>query len=382
MFDSFRKQPNISFLGKPMATITLRDIRKSYGKNTVLDGLSLTINHGECFTLLGPSGCGKSVLLRLIAGFETPDTGLISIGDQVVTDVAAGRELPPNDRGLGVVFQEYAVWPHMTVFDNIGYPLKLQKLSSKEITDRVMEAVAQVNLTGMERRLPSQLSGGQQQRVALARALIARPPLMLLDEPLNNLDANLREEMRFEIKELQKKLDITILYVTHDQEIGLAISDRLAIMDANGNIRQIGTPEEIFERPADDYVFRFMGVANFLPSTYRDGKVSIGNQQLAATSTPTESGDWMLGCRPSEIDLSRDGPGLHGVGKRASFLGATMDYLVEVDGVPLRVLLDTYEAIDGGKLLAENESCRVAFHNLQWFKPDTIISANRTESQI
>ncbi len=362
-----------------MATITLKDIRKSYGKHVVLDGLSLTINHGECFTLLGPSGCGKSVLLRLIAGFETPDTGSVAIGDQIVTDSSTGRELPPNDRGLGVVFQEYAVWPHMTVFDNIGYPLKLQKLPKQEISDRVMEAVAQVNLTGMEKRLPSQLSGGQQQRVALARALIARPPLMLLDEPLNNLDANLREEMRFEIKELQKKLDITILYVTHDQEIGLAISDRLAIMDTHGNIRQIGTPEEIFEHPSDDYIFRFMGVANFLPSSYRDGKVMIGQQVLNASSTPASAGDWMLGCRPSEIDLSRDGPGLQGLVKRASFLGATMDYLIEVDGVPLRVLQDTYEAIDGGKLLNENENCRVAFHNLHWFKPDNAALANAGE---
>ncbi|MEN3929841.1 ABC transporter ATP-binding protein [Microvirga sp. W0021] len=365
-----------------MATITLNNIRKSYGKHVVLDNLSLKINHGECFTLLGPSGCGKSVLLRLIAGFETPDTGTIAIGDQVVTDSDKGQELPPNDRGLGVVFQEYAVWPHMTVFDNIGYPLKLQKLPANEIKDRVMEAVAQVNLTGMEQRLPSQLSGGQQQRVALARALIARPPLMLLDEPLNNLDANLREEMRFEIKELQRALDITILYVTHDQEIGLAISDRLAIMDEKGAIRQIGTPEDIFERPADDYIFRFMGVANFLPSLYQDGKVKIANQILSASSTPETTGDWMLGCRPSEIDLNRDGQGLQGLVKRASFLGATMDYLVDIGGVEVRVLQDTYEAIDGGKLFKENENCHVTFHNLHWFKPDAELLSNNNANMV
>ncbi len=352
-----------------MATITMLDIHKSYGEHTVLNGLSLKIEHGECFTLLGPSGCGKTVLLRLIAGFEAPDKGTILIGDQIVTNTSQGIDLPPNDRGLGVVFQDYAVWPHMSVFDNIAYPLKLQNLPIQEINDRVMEAVRQVNLTNLEKRLPSQLSGGQQQRVALARALVARPPLMLLDEPLNNLDANLREEMRFEIKELQKQLDITILYVTHDQEIGLAISDRLAIMDETGGIRQIGTPQDIFERPADDFVFRFMGVSNFMPASYHNGEVCIGQQKLVATSMPSSSGDWMLGCRPSEIDLSHDGPGLRGTVRRASFLGATMDYLVEVDGIPLRVQQDTHEAIDGGKLMKENQPCRVSFHNLHWFRP-------------
>ncbi len=362
-----------------MATISLRNIRKSYGSHTVLDGLSLTIEHGECFTLLGPSGCGKTVLLRLIAGFEAPDAGSILIGDQAVTDIQAGIDLPPNDRGLGVVFQEYAVWPHMSVFDNIAYPLKLQNRPQAEIKDRVMEAVRQVNLTDLEQRLPSQLSGGQQQRVALARALVARPPLMLLDEPLNNLDANLREEMRFEIKELQKALGITILYVTHDQEIGLAISDRLAIMDEKGAIRQIGTPQQIFEQPADDYVFRFMGVANFLPASFREGQVRIGSQSLAATSTPPQAGDWMLGCRPSEIELTHKGDGLTGLVKRASFLGATMDYLVEVDGVPVRVLQDTHEALNKGELLQESQPCRVAFHNLHWFRPDASLTAATKE---
>ncbi len=351
-----------------MANVVLSDIKKNYGKNNVLAGLSLTLNHGECFTLLGPSGCGKTVLLRLIAGFESPDQGRICIGDQVVTDRSAHIDLPPNHRGLGVVFQEYAVWPHMTVFDNIAYPLKLQKCPAQELNERVMEAVTQVNLTGMEQRLPSQLSGGQQQRVALARALVARPPLMLLDEPLCNLDANLREEMRFEIKELQKKLDITILYVTHDQEIGLAISDRLAIMDEQGVIRQIGTPEEIFERPADDYVFRFMGVANFLPASFYDNQVKIGQQHIEASSFPPAAGEWMLGCRPTEIELSRDhSSGVVGVIKRASFLGATTDYLIDIEGVTIRVLQDTYTALNENKLMVENEKCYVHFHHLHWF---------------
>ena len=223
-----------------MATIQFEGIAKRYGQHHVLDNLSLSIPHGECFTLLGPSGCGKTVLLRLIAGFEAPDTGIIRIGDAVVADARSGLTISPDSRGLGVVFQDYAVWPHMTVFDNVSYPLKLAGKTPREIADRVMHTIGLVNMTGLEKRLPSELSGGQQQRVALARALVASPSLMLLDEPLSNLDANLREEMRFEIRELQRKLDITVLYVTHDQEIALAISDRMAIMDANGAIRQIG----------------------------------------------------------------------------------------------------------------------------------------------
>lgn len=351
-----------------MATITLSDITKRYGDHTVIKNLSLTLNHGECFTLLGPSGCGKSVLLRLIAGFESPESGSIAIGDDVVTDIAKNIDVPSNNRGLGVVFQEYAVWPHMTVYDNIAYPLKLKKLPKDEIREKVMAAVTQVNLIDLEQRFPSQLSGGQQQRVALARALVAKPPLMLLDEPLSNLDANLREEMRFEINELQKALDITILYVTHDQEIGLAISDRIAIMDDKGNIRQIGTPEEIYETPTDDYVFRFMGVANFLPVTYEQGQLHLGQQTVSLSSLPDKEGQWMLGSRPFDVELNRSGEGLKGIIKRASFLGSTMDYLVDISGIEIRVTEDTYGAIERDALFKANEECFVNFHAVHWFE--------------
>jgi len=197
-----------------MDIIRVEDVSKSYGSRSILNNLSLTIKKGECFTLLGPSGCGKTVLLRLIAGFESPDAGRIYLDDTLV--------MPPENRGIGLVFQDYAVWPHMTVFDNVGYPLKIAKRPKEEIRERVMEMVEIVGMKDLEKRLPSELSGGQQQRVALARALVGKPALLLLDEPLSNLDANLREEMRFEIKELQRKLNVTVLYVTHDQEIGLA----------------------------------------------------------------------------------------------------------------------------------------------------------------
>ena len=194
-----------------MDIIRVEDVSKSYGSRSILSGMSLTIKRGECFTLLGPSGCGKTVLLRLIAGFESPDAGKIYLDNTLVTDPAAQVEVPPENRGIGLVFQDYAVWPHMTVFDNVAYPLKIAKRPKDEIRTRVMEMVAIVGMKGLENRLPSELSGGQQQRVALARALVGKPALLLLDEPLSNLDANLREEMRFEIKELQRKLNVTVL---------------------------------------------------------------------------------------------------------------------------------------------------------------------------
>jgi iron(III) transport system ATP-binding protein len=362
-----------------MASIQLQGIRKSYGENTVLRELSLTVNDGECFTLLGPSGCGKTVLLRLMAGFEKSDAGSIRIGERLVSDAAASVNVAPNERDLGVVFQDYAVWPHMTVFDNIAYPLKLAKVAQTQLRARVMDAVGQVNLRGLEDRMPSQLSGGQQQRVALARALVAKPSLLLLDEPLCNLDANLREEMRFEIKELQKDLGITIFYVTHDQEIALAISDRMAIMDEKGIIRQIGAPDEIFEQPADDFVFRFMGVANFLP-VYREpggGWVAGGGQRLPWDPPDSDACAWLAGFRPSDVRLGRGGEGLRCRVKRASFLGAMMDYLIEVDGAQFRTQIETHAALAQGLMFGESEACTATFHSVHWFKAGEIPAGKR-----
>lgn len=352
-----------------MATITFENISKTFDSNEVLKNLSLVVNDGECFTLLGPSGCGKTVLLRLLAGFDVPDSGRILIDKEVVADPAAGIDIQPDQRGLGVVFQDYAVWPHMTVFDNIAYPLKLKELDKESIYRQVMEVVDLVNLTGLEKRLPSQLSGGQQQRVALARALVAKPSLMLLDEPLNNLDANLREEMRFEIKELQKKLGITILYVTHDQEIALAISDRLAIMDKDGVIQQIGTPWEIYEKSENEMVFKFMGLANFIPVRVEQGRhfIGQGNQVIQWGELPPQNGKF--GCRPSDIILTKSGDGLQGKIARASFLGAVMDYMIEIDGVSLRTEISTNYALHNNLMFEEGEACVVNFHDLLWF-PD------------
>lgn len=354
--------------------IKVENVAKGYAKHQVLQNLNLGIKKGECFTLLGPSGCGKTVLIRLIAGHEVPDSGKISIDNTVVADSASGEYIPPERRGLGIVFQDYAVWPHMTVYENIAYPLKMEKRPKDEIDKLVMDMVEIVGMKGLEKRLPSELSGGQQQRVALARALVADPSVMLLDEPLSNLDANLREEMRFEIKALQRKFGITVMYVTHDQEVALAISDRIAIMDNEGRIRQIGTPYEIFEKPADLFIFKFMGIANFLAVREENGKfvVGAGTQEVPWEAPQGSAASWVAGFRPSDVEIHRDGPGLKGIIHRANFLGATMDYSIDIDGEHLRTELETHTAINNNLMFKEGEECYITFRSLLWFDAEQL----------
>jgi iron(III) transport system ATP-binding protein len=356
-----------------MAEVRIAGLVKGYGGKRVLDGLDLRLAEGECFTLLGPSGCGKTVLMRLIAGFESLDAGGIAIGGGEVANATSGLHVPPDQRGIGVVFQDYAVWPHMSVAENIAYPLKIGRVARDELQERTNAAVALVGLTGLGERLPSQLSGGQQQRVALARALVSRPKLLLLDEPLNNLDANLREEMRFEIRELQQRLGITVFYVTHDQEIALAIADRVAVMDEQGRLRQTGTPRELFDCPDDPYVFRFLGIANFLALRRGGGAWRLADGQTEWQGPPPErtGDDAAIGFRPTDVILARSGIGLPGTVRRASFLGAQMDYLIEVAGTTVRAALDSRQCLDQGLMFAEGERCRLRFHAVQWFdSPD------------
>ncbi|MBF0528750.1 MAG: ABC transporter ATP-binding protein [Deltaproteobacteria bacterium] len=353
-----------------MASIRLEQVNKIYGRKSVIQDLNLEIQDGECFTLLGPSGCGKTVILRLIAGFEAPNTGRIFIGDHLVSSPADGINHPPETRRIGVVFQDYAVWPHKSVLENVIYPLIIKKVPSPEANRQARLAIDQVNLSGLETRLPSQLSGGQQQRVALARALVAGPEVMLLDEPLSNLDANLREEMRFEIKELQRRTGVPILYVTHDQEVALAISDRLAVMDEHGTIRQIGPPNQVFEYPKDSYVFRFMGVANFIPMVEREGRLVIdGLSQLFnwPISPSKEIKAPVAGCRPTDLELTRDGTGVQGRVERRSFLGPIVDFRVALGRAMVRVQMETREVLNKDLMLGSGEACGVIFHNLQWF---------------
>jgi iron(III) transport system ATP-binding protein len=277
--------------------ISVRELQKSFagarGEVKALRGVSFEVGKGELFTLLGPSGCGKTTTLRSIAGLERPKAGEITVKDRVVFSSAKGIFIAPNRRGFGMVFQSYAIWPHMNVFQNAAFPLEVGngRHSRAGIQDKVMKVLTAVQLDRLAQREATTLSGGQQQRLALARALVMEPALLLLDEPLSNLDAKLREKMRFELKRLQRELRITTVYVTHDQAEALALSHEIAVMN-EGRIQQIGTPREIYERPASQFVADFVGNTNFVEG------VATG-----ATSVRTELGDVAV---TNEQDLHRD----------------------------------------------------------------------------
>lgn len=244
-------------MGLNMVNVKLRNVTKRFEDVVAVDHVNLDVKHGEFIVLVGPSGCGKTTLLRCIAGLEVVDEGRIYFDDEDITD------LPPYKRGTGMVFQNYALWPHMTVYDNIAYGLRIRKLPKREIDRRVRWALKLVKLEGLEKRYPTQLSGGQQQRVALARALVVEPKVLLLDEPLSNLDAKLRVEMREEIKKLQRQLGITTIYVTHDQEEAMTIADRMAVMN-KGRILQVGRPDEVYRNPKNIFVASFLGRCTIL----------------------------------------------------------------------------------------------------------------------
>src|SRR4051812_13862837 len=251
-----------------MVAVLVEDVSRTFGDFVAVNHVSLKVERGEFVTLLGPSGCGKTTTLRMVAGLEQNTGGRISIADRVVSDAASGLFVPPDHRQLGMVFQSYAIWPHMTVFDNVAYPLKIRRRSKTEIRNRVMAVLRLVEMDKFAERPAPALSGGQQQRVAIARALVFEPEVLLLDEPLSNLDARLRTQMGDEFRALQKRLGITSLYVTHDQEEAMALSDRVVVMQG-GNILQIGAPEEIYQRPNSRAVAAFFGSPNLL-----DAKVS------------------------------------------------------------------------------------------------------------
>lgn len=323
--------------------LTLDHITKKFpgrgqeGVVSAVDDLSLEIGKGEFFTLLGPSGCGKTTTLRLIAGFEFPTSGHLSLDGRQL------EQVPPNKRDMAMVFQSYAIFPHLSVFENIAYGLRIKKLSNDEIRRRVAQIMALTKLTGLENRMPNQMSGGQQQRVALARALVVEPKVLLFDEPLSNLDAKLREEMRFEIRDLQRRLNITSIYVTHDQEEALALSDRIAIMN-KGRLAQLGTPEDIYQVPRSKFVADFIGLANFLPAQVQavhDGRatVDVGAHTLQVTALFNETAGLVF-IRPGDIKIVDERAQeniLAGQITKATYLGEKIDYRVRVDETELRV---------------------------------------------
>ena len=326
--------------------IVLHDIVKRFGALEAVSHVSLDIGAGELFTLLGPSGCGKTTILRLIGGFHEPDRGEIYFSGKNVTGI------PPYERNIGMVFQNYALWPHMTIFDNIAYGLKLKKVTRGKIGEKVAHALNLVNLKGLEKRYPGQLSGGQQQRVALARALVLNPDVLLLDEPLSNLDAKIRLQVRAEIRKLQKELAITTVYVTHDQEEALTLSDRIAVIE-QGRLLQIGTPWDLYERPANPFVADFIGINNLIPGQLQAkaetrGSVTVKTAIgifLSETDTRLETGDRCMICvRPETASIGEMGPAeehvnrILGTVSFASFIGNTIRYDVEIgEGLIFRV---------------------------------------------
>ena len=319
-----------------MATVTIKNVTKAFGDNVVLRAFNATFQDGEFITLLGPSGCSKTTILRIIAGFEKPTDGEVYLDGQLVS---GGKTfIPPEKRGVGMVFQNYAVWPHMNVTDNVGYPLKIQNVPKEERQQRVMKMLELVHLKEYAERFPNQLSGGQQQRVALARALVAQPSLLLLDEPLSNLDAKLRESMRFEISAIQKELGITVIYVTHDQSEAMAMSDRIVVMSM-GKVQQIGRPYEIYTQPANQMVADFIGLVNFIPATAKGDRIFVSGLENMSFPNPRKlAGEAVIAVRPENITISKSGGMVKGVMHHRFYMGDSVDYRVKVKDQFIRVI--------------------------------------------
>ena len=325
-----------------MASLELRGLTKRYGGTAVVDGIDLEIEHGLLVCLLGPSGCGKTTTLRLIAGFVEPSAGEIRVGDRVISSPAL--TVPPEQRKMSMIFQSYALWPHMTVTQNIGYGLTLRRLPQDEIARRLEAILRVTKLEALAARYPGELSGGQQQRVALARALVVEPETLLLDEPLSNLDANLREEMRFELRRLHDTYRYTTIYVTHDQAEAMTTADRIVVM-RNGRIEQAGTPEEIYQRPQSEFVARFIGGTNILRGQRLDAThAEIHGLALRCTGGELRDGACAISVRFHEARLFTTAPpsGTENFAPvrviRQIFLGAGRDHFVELaDGQSLRV---------------------------------------------
>ena len=336
-----------------MAPVELRGLTKRFAALSVVDNVSLRIDHGQLVCLLGPSGCGKTTTLRLIAGFLEPSDGEIRVGDRLVSSRV--RTLPPEQRKMSMIFQSYALWPHMTVTENIVYGLRLRKMDRDTIAKKLAAILATTKLEPLAQRYPGELSGGQQQRVALARALIVEPETLLLDEPLSNLDANLREEMRFEIRRLHDEYRYTTVYVTHDQSEAMTTADLIAVMNS-GRIDQLGTPEDIYARPESEFVARFIGASNVIKGTARDeNHVAFAGATLQVVGARLTAGQSApVAIRQHDIQLSTQAPAspentIRAVVTRQVFLGANRDYMLEVsDGTALRVTTPTETAVEKG----------------------------------
>jgi iron(III) transport system ATP-binding protein len=357
-----------------MPEIHVEGLVRDFGDQRALDHIGFTVADGELFTLLGPSGCGKSTTLMSLAGFQTPNEGRIAVGADTFFDAERRIDVPAEQRNLGIVFQSYAVWPHMTVFENLAFPLKVRKVKRHALAERVREVLELVDMAPYEKRYPHQLSGGQQQRVALARALVYSPSVLLLDEPFSNLDAKLRERARTWVKDLQHRLGLTTIFVTHDQDEALSMSDRVVVMD-RGVIQQVGTPEEVYRQPANRFVAEFVGRVNLIDGTVASvdgGSVVVelnGSGQRLTLAAPDDTGlasNVTIAVRPEAVTLApADGASVDGTNTwdasvhTVAFLGDHYEY--EVNAGTLALTVQSASLVPGERIRVHipAEACAV-----------------------
>lgn len=356
-----------------MARIKFDNISFAYGDKQILDHFSLEIADSQIMCLLGPSGCGKTTLARCLLGFCKPTTGEIWIGDRCVFSKERKINIAPERRGIGMVFQDYAVWPHMTVFENVCYPMKKKKFKREEIKQKAMRALEQVQMTEYAPYLPSQLSGGQQQRVAIARALVSSDEIIVMDEPITNLDAKLREEMLSEIRQIQKNIGTTIFYITHDQEASLHLCDDMAIMDNSGNLCQIGNDEDIILNPTNRFVFEFIGVSNFFRIKKENGKwffkdapgIQFTGEIPKDFSTKEELD---LGIRPNGIIFDSSSQ-LKAVIRNSVFLGSEYSYFLDLNGKEIRVERNAYNVSKDKVPFCDGDTVGLSFLKPRFYEP-------------
>lgn len=359
-----------------MSKIMIRHAEKRFGNQTIIPDLSLDIEDGELFTLLGPSGCGKTTLLRMIAGFNSIEGGDFYFNDLRIND------MDPSKRNIGMVFQNYAIFPHMTVYDNVAYGLKNRKMDKKSIKELTGQYLELMQISSFATRMPNQLSGGQQQRVALARALVISPDVLLMDEPLSNLDAKLRLEMRSVIRDIQKTVGITTVYVTHDQEEAMAISDTIAVMK-DGIIQHIGTPREIYQRPKNLFVASFIGRTNILGAKIKENVLIIGDTYRLSLEHFKRLPDLEVLCsiRPEDFVLTQAGEdGIGGVLKECSYLGLNTHYVVDIGG---GVLVDVIEesSLDEELQPGQTTLLQVKGHRINLFDKEGSTNLVRSETR-
>ena len=357
-----------------MASVRFENVSISYGAKQVVKDFSLSVNDGEIMGIIGPSGCGKTTLIRALCGLIKPDKGSIYIADQLVFSDEKRINVAPERRGIGVVFQDYAVWPHLSVWDNVCYPMKKHKVPKEEIAKRAAYALEQVRMTGYEKHMPAQLSGGQQQRVAIARSLVSSDELIVLDEPITNLDAKLLDEMILEIQMIQQNIGTTIIYITHDQEAALQLCDRIAIMQPDGQICQIGSDEEIIRRPANRFVYSFIGVSNFLPVTEKGGKVclALGGEPVLFDAPPqgyVSGKKNVMGVRPMDIVFDAESP-IRATIRRDTFLGNQYDYQVELMGRELRVERNALDVLADPTRYEAGQEVGLKFLNVKFYEEE------------